>query len=85
MSPKATLIDQQSAQLMKVKERNIQSICRQQLFHSLWAHEHRSDQKRILKNQKSQTIPSVVTIAYRLWLHLSIKGVLNLTKLSSEL
>ena len=43
----ATLLDQQSAELNKVKERNIRSICRQQLFGSLRAHQYSSDQKKI--------------------------------------
>ena len=38
---------------------------------------------RILKEQSTQTIAKVVSIAYRLWLPLSINSVPKLTKLRS--
>ena len=40
-----------SALLNKVKKRNIQSICGQQLFHSLRAPKYGLDEKKILKDQ----------------------------------
>ena len=51
----------------------IRSICGQQLFRSLRAHQRRT---RVLKLL-------AVGIAYRLWLPFSINRVLNLTKLRS--
>ena len=67
-------------QLNKVKERNIRSICRQQLFRSLRAHQYSSDQMKILKDQSAQTTARVVvSVAYRLWLPFLINRVLNLT------
>ena len=54
MSLVGTLLDQQSAQLNKGKERNKRSVCRQQLFRSLRAHQYSSDQKKILKDQRAQ-------------------------------
>ena len=59
------------------------SICRQQLFCSLRAHQYSSDQKKILKDQIAQTTARVVSIAYHLWLPFFINRVLNLTKLRS--
>ena len=61
----------------------IGSICGQQLFRSLRAHQCSSDQMKILKDQSAQTTTRAVGIAYRLWLPFSINGVLNLTKLRS--
>ena len=57
------------------------SICRQQLFCSLRAHQYSSDQMKILKDQSAQTTARVMSIAYRLWLPFLINRVLNLTKL----
>ena len=48
------LIEQESAQYNKFKERSIRSICRKQIFCSLRAHQHSSDQKNILKDQNAQ-------------------------------
>ena len=61
----------------------IRSICRQQLFPSLRAHQCSSDQKKILKDESAQTTARVVSVAYRLWLSFLINRVLNLTKLRS--
>ena len=61
----------------------IRSICGQQLFCSLRAHQRSSDQMKILKDQSAQTTTRAVDIAYRLWLPFSINRVLNLTKLRS--
>ena len=58
----------------------IRSIYRQQLFHSLRAHQHSSDQKKILKDYSAQTTATLVSVAYRFWLP---SRVLNLTKLIS--
>ena len=55
----ATILDQQSAQLDKVKECNIQPICRQQLLRSLRAHQYTSHQMNILKGQSAQTTARV--------------------------
>ena len=68
----ATLLDQQSAQLNKVKEHYIGSICGQQLFRSLRAHQRSSDQMKILKDQSAQITARAVGIAYRLWLPFSM-------------
>ena len=58
----------------------IRSICRQQLFHSLRAHQYSSDQMKILKDQSAQTTARVVvSVAYCLWLPFLINRVLNLT------
>ena len=57
----------------------MRSICGQQLFRSLRAHQRSSDQMKILKDQSAQTTTRVVGVAYRLWLTFSIKRVLNLT------
>ena len=59
----------------------IRSICGQQLFRSLRAHQRSSDQVKILKDQSAQTTTRAVGLAYRLWLHFPINRVLNLTKL----
>ena len=59
------------------------SICGQQLFRSLRAHQYSSDQKKILKDQSAQTTTGVVNVAYRLWLPFLINRVLHLTKLRS--
>ena len=59
------------------------SICRQQLFRSLRAHQYSSDQNKILKDQSAQTSARIVSVAYRLWLPFLINRMLNLTKLSS--
>ena len=61
----------------------IRSICRQQLFRSLRAHQYSSDQMKILKDQSAQTTARVVRVAYRLWLPFLINRVRNLTKLRS--
>ena len=66
----STLLDEQRAELNKVKEHNIRSICRQQLFRSLTAHQYSSDQMKILKDQSAQTTARVLSVAYRLWLPL---------------
>ena len=58
----------------------IRSIYRQQLFCSLRAHQHSSDQKKILKDYSAQTTATIVSVAYRFWLP---SRVLNLTKLIS--
>ena len=79
----ATFLHQQSAQLNKVKERNIRSNCRQQLFHSLRAHQYNSGQLKIFKDQSAETTARVVSVTYRLWLLFLINRVLNLTKLRS--
>ena len=79
----ATILEQESAQLNKVKERNIRSICRQQLCDSLRAHLYSSHQKETLKDQRAQATARVVSIPHRLWLPLSIKRVLNFTDLSN--
>ena len=79
----AALLNQRSLQLNKCKERYIISICRQQLSHSLRAHQHSSDQMKILKDQSAQTTTRASGLAYRLWLPFSINRVLNLTKLRS--
>ena len=60
-----------------------QSICRQQLFHSLRPDQYSSDQKKILKDQSAQTAARVVSVAYHLWLPFLINRVLNLIKLRS--
>ena len=57
----------------------IRSICGQQPFHSLRAHQHSSDQMKILKEQSAQTTARVVSAVYRFWLPFLIGGVLNLT------
>ena len=54
------------------------SICVQQLFRSLRAHQYSSDQKKILKDQSAQTTVRVMSVAYRLWLPFLINRVLNL-------
>ena len=53
----ATLVDKQSGHTNKVKEHNIQSICRQQLLGSLRAHQYSSDQMKILKDRSAETTP----------------------------
>ena len=58
----------------------IRPIYRQQLFRSLKAHQHSSDQKKILKDYSAQTTATIVSVAYRFWLP---SRVLNLTKLIS--
>ena len=79
----ATFLDQQSGQSNKVKEHNIRSTCRQQLFGSLRAHQYSSDQMKILKDQSAQNTPRVVSVANCLRLPLLINRVVNLTKLRS--
>ena len=59
------------------------SICGQQPFRSLRAHQRSSDQMKILKDQSAQTATRAVGLAYCLWLPFSINRVLNLTKLRS--
>ena len=41
----------------------IRSICGEQLFRSLGAHQYSSDQKKILKDQSAQTTTGVVSVA----------------------
>ena len=52
-------------------------------FFSFRAHQHSSDQIKILKDQSAQTTARVVSVAYHLWLPFSINRVLNLTMLRS--
>ena len=59
------------------------SICRQQLFRCLGAHQYSSDQMNIRKYQNAQTTAVVVGVGNRLWLPFLIYRVLNLTKLRS--
>ena len=54
----------------------VRSICRQQPFRSLRAHQYSSDQMKILKDQSAQTTARVVSIAYRLWLPFLINRVI---------
>ena len=61
----------------------IQSICGQQPFRSLRAHQHSSYQMKILKDQSAQTNARAVSVACRLWLPFLINRVLNLTMLRS--
>ena len=61
----------------------IQSICREQLFLSLRAHQYSSGQMKFLKDQSAQTTARVVSVAYCLWLPFLVNRVLNLTKLRS--
>ena len=61
----------------------IRSICGQQPFRCLRAHQHSSDQMEILKDQSAQTTGRVRSFAYRLWLPFLINRVLNLTVLRS--
>ena len=77
----ATLYDQQSAQFNNIKESDIGSICRHQLFCSLRAHQHSSTPKVILEEHKAQTTARVVSVTYSFWLPLLINRVLNLTNL----
>ena len=81
----ATLLDQQSSQLNKVKDRNIQSICREELFHVFRLHQHSSGKNNILKDQNAKTTARVASIASSLWLPLSIERVLYLKKLGGVL
>ena len=53
----------------------IRSICRQQLFRSLRAHQYSSDQNKILPDQSAQTTVRVVRVALRLWLPFKINRV----------
>ena len=53
----------------------IRSICRQQLFRSLRAHQYSSDQNKILQDQSAQTTARVVRVALRLWLPFKINRV----------
>ena len=62
---------------------HIRSICGQQPFRSLRAHQHSSDQMKILKDQSDQTTARAVSIAFRLWLPFLINRVLNLIMLRS--
>ena len=61
----------------------IWSICRQQIFCCLRAHQYSSDQMKVLKDQSAQTTARVVSVTYRLWLAFLINRVLNLTMLRS--
>ena len=51
------------------------SICRQQLFRSLRAHQRSSNQMKILKDQSAQATTRTVGIAYRLWLPFKIDSI----------
>ena len=62
---------------------HIWSICGPQPFRSLRAHQHSSDQRKILKDQCAQTTARVASVEYRLWLPFLIDKVLNWTKLRS--
>lgn len=77
------LLNQQSAQLNKVKEHCLRSICEQQLYCSLRAHQSNSDQMKSLKYQSAQTTIRAVGIAYFLWPHFPVNRVLNFAKLRS--
>ena len=79
----ATLLNQQSAQLNKVKEHCLRSICEQQLYCSLRAHQSNSDQMKSLKYQSAQTTIRAVGIAYFLWPPFPINRVLNFAKIRS--
>ena len=83
MSFAATLLNQQSAKLNKVKGHNIRSICGKGLFHSLRALSRNSGQMKILKDPIAQTTTKPMGIAYCLWLPFAIRRVLNLIKLKS--
>ena len=61
----------------------VRSISRQQLFRSSRVHQCISDQVKILKDQRAETIARVVSVAYPFWLSFLINSVLNLTKLRS--
>ena len=50
----------------------ISSICRQQLFRSLRAHQCSSDQMKILKDQSAHTTTRAVGVAFHLWLYIYI-------------
>ena len=50
--------------IKRVKRCNIRAIYRQQLFWSLRRHQHSSDQRKILKNQGTQTTARVASIVY---------------------
>ena len=60
----ATLLNQQSAQLDKVKELIIRSICAQQPFRSLRAHQHSSDQIKILKEKSAKNTTGAVSYCF---------------------
>ena len=79
----ATLLNQQSAQLEKVKEHCLRSICEQQLYCSLRAHQSNSGQMKSLKYQSDQTTIRAVGIAYFLWPPFPINRALNFAKLRS--
>ena len=79
----ATLLNQQSAQLNKVKEHCLRSICEQQLYCSLRAHQSNSGQMKSLKYQSDQTTIRAVGIAYFLWPPFPINRALNFAKLRS--
>ena len=79
----ATLLNQQSAQLKKVKEHCLRSICEQQLYCSLRAHQSNSGQMKSLKYQSDQTTIRAVGIAYFLWPPFPINRALNFAKLRS--
>ena len=58
----ATLLYQQSAQLNKGKEHYVRSICGQQLFRTLRAHQRSSDQLKILQDQSAQSTTRAVDV-----------------------
>ena len=55
----------------------IRSTCGLQLFRSLRARQHSSDQMKMLKDQSAQTATKVAGLAYRLWLPFSINRALK--------
>ena len=81
----AILLDQRSSKLNKVKEQNIQSIGREELFHFLRRHQHSSGKNKILKDQNAKTTGRVASITSGLWLPLSIERVLYLKELGGVL
>ena len=58
----ATLLYQQSAQLNKVKEHYVRSICGQQLFRTLRTHQRSSNQLKILQDQSVQSTTRAVGV-----------------------
>ena len=71
----ATLLNQQSAKLKKIKECNIRLICAQQLFRSFRAYQHSTDQMKILKAQRAQNTTGAVGVEYNLWIPFAINRV----------
>ena len=54
----------------------IGSICRQQLFRSLTAHQYSSDQMKILKDQSAQTSARVMRVAYYIYIYYIYKTII---------